>query len=73
MAEDYRWREIADLPEDIRSITNYELEPLHRIWLEQKDRLLLSSRDVDKILKGLFNMSIKFYTDLAVGNWNPAC
>ncbi|HEV3199170.1 MAG TPA: Fic family protein, partial [Bryobacteraceae bacterium] len=39
MAEDYKWREITDLPEDVRSLTNDELEPLHRIWLEQKDSL----------------------------------
>ncbi len=39
MAKDYKWREIEDLPGDVRSLTNNELRPLHRIWMEQKDNL----------------------------------
>jgi len=39
MPEDYKWHEIADLPPDLRSLESNELEPLHRIWLQQKDSL----------------------------------
>ncbi len=39
MAKDYKWREIEDLPRDVRSLTNNELRPLHRIWMERKDNL----------------------------------
>jgi Fic family protein len=39
MPAGYRWREIVDLPEDVNSLTNNELQPLHRIWVEQKDTL----------------------------------
>jgi fido (protein-threonine AMPylation protein) len=36
MAKDYKWREIEDLPQDIRPLTNNELLPLHKIWMERK-------------------------------------
>src|ERR1039457_2990402 len=39
MPEIYKWREIADLPEDAWLLTNNELVALRRIWLEQKDTL----------------------------------
>jgi fido (protein-threonine AMPylation protein) len=39
MAKDYRWREIEDLPEDVRPLTNNELRPLHKIWTERKPGL----------------------------------
>ena len=39
MPADYKWREIVDLPENVHSLTNNELQPLHRIWVEQKDTL----------------------------------
>jgi hypothetical protein len=39
MPENYKWREIADLPEDAWLLTNNELVALRRIWLEQKDTL----------------------------------
>jgi ribosomal protein S4E len=39
MPADYKWREIVDLPEDVRSLTNNELQPLHKIWVEQRDTL----------------------------------
>jgi len=39
MPADYKWREIVDLPEDANSLTNNELQPLHRIWVAQKDTL----------------------------------
>ncbi|MGD0871872.1 MAG: Fic family protein [Bryobacteraceae bacterium] len=39
MAENYKWREIADLPADAWLLTNNELVALWRIWLEQKDTL----------------------------------
>jgi Fic family protein len=39
MPKDYKWREIEDLPGDVRSLTNNELRPLHRIWMQRKDNL----------------------------------
>ena len=39
MPENYKWREIADLPEDAWLLTDNELVALRRIWLEQKDTL----------------------------------
>jgi hypothetical protein len=39
MAKDYRWREIEDLPQDIRPLTNNELIPLHKIWMARKPGL----------------------------------
>jgi len=39
MAGDYKWHEITDLPQDLRLLESNELEPLHRIWLHQKDSL----------------------------------
>ncbi len=39
MPTGYRWQEIVDLPEDVNSLTNNELQPLCRIWVEQKDTL----------------------------------
>jgi Fic family protein len=39
MAKEHKWREIEDLPGDVRSLTNNALRPLHRIWMERKDNL----------------------------------
>jgi Fic family protein len=39
MPADYKWCEIVDLPDDVNSLTNNELQPLHRIWVAQKDTL----------------------------------
>ena len=38
-SKDLKWREIEDLPEDVRPLTNNELGPLHRIWMGRKDSL----------------------------------
>ena len=35
----HKWQPITDLPENYESLTDGELEPLHRVWLIQKEEL----------------------------------
>ena len=35
----YKWREISDLPGDLYSLRDRELESLYQIWTEEKQRI----------------------------------
>ena len=35
----YRWREISDLPEDLDSLRDRELESLSEVWAREKERI----------------------------------
>src|SRR5258708_6132326 len=39
MAEGYKWRPFSDLPANPRALTDSELEPLLRVWTDQKSML----------------------------------
>src|ERR1051326_3828087 len=43
----YKWREITDLPEDVDSLRDRELESLYEVWVEEKQRIADDSRVAD--------------------------
>ena len=48
----YKWHPISDLPTDPKSLTDGELEPLHRVWGSQKKELEAGALDeFDKRLR----------------------
>ena len=48
----YKWQPIADLPADPKTLTDGELEALHRVWANQK-RELIESEALDEFEKRL--------------------
>jgi fido (protein-threonine AMPylation protein) len=43
----HKWREIADLPEDIETLRDRELESLYQVWIEQKKGIVDDKRITD--------------------------
>src|ERR1035438_1181328 len=62
MLENYKWREITDLPEDAWLLSDGELVALRRIWLEQKDTL------ADQRVVEVFHQQLKREWAIETGN-----